>query len=349
VVSSATFEGQPILAVPAPLEEFRMRANRDPSSAARWLAGQADLSRNPAWLEQLALAWAEKDAVGALSWVKGHPADLQPPLLLAIAGQLVSSAPHQALAIATEVHASPLRDDILSRGLAAWAEEDLPASRRWLDSLADPSLREVLQPVFVIQLSIRDPGAALRLATADLSAGRAREDTLASVFTHWAGQDPTAAMNGASALENPAERGSAIAGICSRLGQDDPSGAIRTLVDKGVAEACPDLLQEIAARWLAVEEGKAADWINLQPDGEIRDLLVKQMAIARSQSDPAEASRLLAARIPPGPVHDEAALSILRHWAVRNPRAASRWLATFPSGPFHDSAARVLEEITSRR
>lgn len=344
---SNNFEGE-ASAAPDPLEDFRARAIKDPPAAALWLADQSSLAQDPAWLEQLAVAWTEADPASSLDWARGQPAELQAPLLLAIAGQLVSGSPQEALEIALPVSPSPLRDDILTRALADWASADAAASERWLLSLADTALQEKLRPVLILQLATRDPAAAVNLARENLSAGRSREDTLASVFLRWTGEDPTAALAGASALENPAERGQAIAIVCTRLGQEDPSAAIRTLVGQGVADSYPDVLQQIAARWLAVGEKGAGEWIELQPEGEIRDLLIKQMAITRSQSDPAEAARLIAGRIPPGPVHDEAALSILRHWAIRDSRAASRWVATFPAGAFHDHAARELEEITSR-
>lgn len=343
-----TFEGEPV-AVSTPLEDFRTRATKDPASAALWLAAESGLSQDPAWLEQLAIAWSGHDASAALEWARSQPDALQAPLLLAIAGQLVTRASQQALEISLPLSPSPLRDDVLARSLATWAAEDATASEHWLLSLEDTALRDILRPILILQLASHDPAAAVEMARENLSAGRSREDTLARVFLAWTEQDPAAGLTAASALENPAERDQAIAGVCARISQDNPSTAIRTLVSQGVAESAPDLLQQMAARWLAVDESEASEWINLQPEGEIRDLLVKQMAIARSQSDPAGASQLLATRIPPGPVHDEAALSILRHWAIRDPRAASNWLATFPEGAFHQQATSELQEITSRQ
>lgn len=343
-----TFEGEPVSGS-TPLEDFRTRATKDPAAAALWLAEQSGLSQDPAWLEQLVIAWSSHDATAALDWARSQPGELQAPLLLAIAGQLVTRDPQQALQISLQLSPSPLRDDVLARSLAIWAADDAAASERWLLSLEDITLQKTLRPILILQLASNDPAAAVALARQDLSVGRSREDTLARVFLAWTEQDPAAALAGASALDNPAERDQAIAGVCARISQDNPSAAIRTLVSQGVADSCPDVLQQLAARWLAVDESEAIEWINLQPEGEIRDLLMKQMAIARSQSDPAGAAQLIANRIPPGPVQDEAALSILRHWAIRDPRAASIWLATFPESEFHRSAVRELGEIASRR
>ena len=64
-------------AAPAPsatsaLEDFRRRAAADPAAAARWLAAQPTLSASFPWLEQLALAWTERDPDAALRWVREH-------------------------------------------------------------------------------------------------------------------------------------------------------------------------------------------------------------------------------------------------------------------------------------
>ena len=190
------------------LEDFRRRAAADPAAAARWLAAQPTLSASFPWLEQLALAWTERDPDAALRWVREHafvtsatpaspagtaPTDLRSALLLTVAGELVRTRPLDALRAALDAAPSPTRDAVLRRAAADWATRDALAATAWTWEITDPALRSELLTSVIVAVADADPATALIMAEDDLGPGRARDDVFVSIFQRWAQNDLTQA------------------------------------------------------------------------------------------------------------------------------------------------------------
>lgn len=179
------------------LEDFRHRAAADPAAAARWLAGQPTLSLSLPWLEQLALAWTERDPDAALRWVRERsdpaaspPTGLRSALLLTVAGELVRTRPIDALRAALDAAPSPARDEVLRRAAADWATRDALAATAWTWEIGDSVLRTELLTSVIVAVADADPATALIMAEDDLGPGRARDDVVVSIFQRWAQNDP---------------------------------------------------------------------------------------------------------------------------------------------------------------
>ena len=54
---------------------------------------------------------------------------------------------------------------------------------------------------------------------------------------------------------------------------------------------------------------------------------------------------MVAQQIPSGAIQDEAAISVLYQWALKDPQAAMRWAQSFSAGTLRDRAINEVQNI----
>jgi len=77
--------------------------------------------------------------------------------------------------------------------------------------------------------------------------------------------------------------------------------------------------------------------------GDERDRLFSRVAFTRSKENPADAAKLVVEWISPGEVQNEAAISVLHQWALREPNAALAWAQLFPEESLRNRALKEVE------
>ena len=176
-----------------------------------------------------------------------------------------------------------------------------------------------------------DPHAAARFAETNNDAGT-RELILHRVAQLWSERDASAALAWAAGLTNPAERDALVTDVCLQLAERDPAEAVRSLGERVAGEHPHGGLEALAQRWAGRDFIAARDWALSRPDGEQRDRLVARLAFQQTQDAPLEAATLVANEIPEGETQTEAVMTVLHHWAMRDPVAAAKWVGQFPEG-----------------
>lgn len=190
-----------------------------------------------------------------------------------------------------------------------------------------------------------DPSRALARAFA-LEIGSERDSRIRSLLSAWAARDAEAAMSWASALENPAARGSARSTVCLALAEKDPRRAVALALTHGTDQDddC-GLLESLTMRWCEKESEAVLNWAWEQPPGPWRERLLARASFVLSKSDPAAAARLVSG-LEPGTVQDEAAMAVLHQWALLDSSAAFRWAEAFSQPTLRE---RALAEISNLR
>lgn len=260
---------------------------------------------------------------------------------------LIRTSPTKALRIAEQLDASPQRDDLIRRAVAEWSLRDGKGAMRWVLESAEPGLRDELRSIALVHLADHDPAAATEIFTR-LPPSVARTQALASLYQRWAERDPDTARTSATELPDPHERIRALEQVARQLASDDPSKAIRMVIDESIEESTPDLLEELASRWAVSDHTAAQEWLDLQPQGELRDRLMKQVAAVAAREDPRGAAKSVLEKIPAGMTQDEAILSVLNEWLLSDVNAASEWAATFPPGPLRSRADEEIRNAIRR-
>jgi hypothetical protein len=142
-------------------------------------------------LDQVAIAWANRDSGAAATWARelSTDAEKQKSLCL-IAAEAVRAAPIDALRLATELSPGAARDSLIARAAAEWVADDASGATEWARQLPDDSLRCETLAAVAVSLGEREPFRAASLAVRDLPPGRAQSDAVVSIAQRWAQQDP---------------------------------------------------------------------------------------------------------------------------------------------------------------
>lgn len=161
----------------------------------------------------------------------------------------------------------------------------------------------------------------------------------------WSLQDSAAALAWAANIADASQRQQAQEIICLTLAQHDPRRAVQSAIDTGLCDTDAGLLENLTAQWATSDFSAAHDWVRQQEASDWRDDLVARVAFAGSQSDPAAAAQLVVGEMMPGPKQNEAAISVLHQWALRDLSAAAAWADSFPAGNLRTRAQAEIEGI----
>ncbi|RXK55084.1 hypothetical protein ESB00_04060 [Oleiharenicola lentus] len=181
-----------------------------------------------------------------------------------------------------------------------------------------------------------DPSAAGHLALA-WEQGAMRDELLERTIRLWSETDIGGTLTWLTSLLDQGDRDLAALSATTQVAQTDPAGALelaqslRIGLDDGRFE-------RMAQLWAEEFPQDAVDWATAQPAGALRDKLLIRIVHVRAQQDPPEAARLATAQFAPGANRDNAILTVIRHWAVRDQAAATLWAGSFDSGSLRDRA-----------
>ena len=130
--------------------------------------------------------------------------------------------------------------------------------------------------------------------------------------------------------------------ICLQIGQFDPPQALALAESLGGSHT-RNVLENVTQQWAEHDTPAAYAWAASKPAGEERDQLLGRIAYVESKTKPEDAARLVALQISPGATQDEAAISVLYQWSVRDASAAMAWAQSFPEGSFRERAIKEVE------
>jgi hypothetical protein len=160
----------------------------------------------------------------------------------------------------------------------------------------------------------------------------------------WARQNPEDASAWLSNAPAGPKRDTVAEMVCAQLAQTDPAQAV-TLAEH-YAGGCSNLLENLVHQWADQDEPAARDYALNRPAGEERDRLLGRVAFVLSKENPAEAARLVAEQISPGEIQNEAAISVLHQWLLRDTYSAAAWAQLFSASPIRERALKEAENVS---
>ena len=133
--------------------------------------------------------------------------------------------------------------------------------------------------------------------------------------------------------------------VCARVAESNPSEAVS--LAESYSGGCSNLLENLVHQWAERDELAATVFAMQKPSGEERDRLLSRVAFTRSKENPLDAAMLVVEWISPGDVQNEAAISVLHQWALRDPKAALAWAQLFREESLRDRALTEMWNILS--
>lgn len=135
---------------------------------------------------------------------------------------------------------------------------------------------------------------------------------------------------------------------CLTLAEHDPLAAIELALKHNLTDDDPGLLTNLLMQWASRDFDAAYEWTKTQEAGAWRDNTMAHLGYLRAQTDPLAAARLVVADISTGPARDEAIISVVHQWALRDPEAAGLWAGALVDEALRQRAAAEVAGIAAR-
>ena len=244
-------------------------------------------------------------------------------------------APPRVSAVAETVQSSPTAYE-----RQAQLVKDIQDQLNSGDELA----RETVLTDLLPQLVALNPAAAGRLAES-IGSDAGRSDVLRSVAQTWAGIDPAGALAWASQLADSDEQRTTLADVDLQIAQSDPARAVDVAQQYHLNDGLYDVLPSLAVQWANQDLPAALAWAGNLPAGEQRDQIMARIAFIESQNAPVEAGNRVLTEIPPGAAQEEAVMTVIHQWSLKDMSGALGWVQKFPEGSLKDRALTELAVV----
>ncbi|HXT12625.1 MAG TPA: hypothetical protein VN873_13760 [Candidatus Angelobacter sp.] len=195
--------------------------------------------------------------------------------------------------------------------------------------------------------STRLPGqvASIRLEPVAADADSAGPDSLedSDQIRAWARSNPGRAREWLASAPEGAKRETVSEMVCLQIAETNAAEAVALAND--YEPGATNVLENLMMQWADQDLQAAYEWAAAKPPGKQRDALLSRIAFVESKTDPKDAATVVAQEIPPGPIQDEAAISVLYQWALKDPEAAMTWAQSFLPGTLHDRAVNEVRKV----
>lgn len=195
-------------------------------------------------------------------------------------------------------------------------------------------------PLGVIDQKASASSQAKAAAAIAMEPGAERETALREVSLQWATAAPDLAEAWALTLPLPAERQAALSTICLSASDVVPLWAIDMATRNSLGDG---ITQNVSKRWASRDFDSALRWAENLPPGKNRDAFLSAVLVTRAKDEPSQAASLIAGKIPPGDVQNEAVIATVHQWLLKDPDKAGDWIEQFPEGPMREKAIEEYE------
>lgn len=204
-------------------------AKADPLSAMAY----AQESTNGRFASETILtSWATLDPDAAMSWAQSnHTGEGANPFMIGIIRGLAESDPQRATALLKEMPRSRERGDALDAVLPYLLAQGNDATRAWIDSLTDESLRDGAMLRSAERLANEDPEGTVKWLLQN--PGEAADRRMDNVYNTWAGKNEQAALTSYANMPAGPARSNALSGIVTAVASEDPAKAISLMNQYG--------------------------------------------------------------------------------------------------------------------
>ena len=232
-------------------------------------------------------SWASTDPEAAIRWAQSnHEGDGPNPYLPGIIRGLAQSDPARATELLASLPRSVERGRGLDFVLPHLLEQGAIATRAWIAALTDDALKNGAMERVAEKLADSDPAgtASWLLANPGEAANRRMDD----VYGVWANKDQLAALNSFRALPAGDTRSNALRGVISSVAAMDPKAAV-SLLNRYPNDVNDRVVQSVVWHSFGTDPATAAIQIARIGDEQQREQMYRRTLDAWFDRDPASA------------------------------------------------------------
>lgn len=242
-------------------------------------------------IDTILATWASEDPESAIRWAnENHVGDVANPFMPGIIRALATCDPVRATGLLVGMPRSVERGKALDGMLPSLLSQGNDATRRWIESLEDESLRNGAILRVAEKFAESEPEETLAWLRAN--PGEAANRRVDDVFRTWARNNEPAAMEAYRALPEGAERSNALRGIVSNLAASDLRAAV-ALMDQYPADVSERAARHFAWQAFGQNPSIAVDQIARIRDEGTREWMYRRLVGSWLRDDTAAASAWL--------------------------------------------------------
>ena len=197
---------------------------------------------------------------------------------------LIDLDPGAAAALLARIEPGPFRDEYLLRLAQLWAARDPKAALEWASTLEDQSERMSTLQNVCLELAQSSPEAAIQtIESLELTDC---QTSLENMVQLWAGKDVSAATAWALARPEGEQRDSLVARVAYVTAEHNPVEAAKLVVNNiASGESQIEATISILHRWAAQDWNAARQWVDIFPDGPLRQRAYNELAGVKAYAD----------------------------------------------------------------
>jgi hypothetical protein len=320
----------------------------DPQRALEMLADMPPGQSRVSMIGSISSAWMGHDKDAAMAWINGLPATDRSRALQNVTWQLGQEDPAKAAELLSSLPISSQTSHQFSQLAGQWAQQDLAAARKWVESLPAGRTREQAKTGIISTLTQHDPAKAASMLDGAAVTNQ-NSHQVGTIVGDWIKTDQTAALAWLNSLDL---RGDAQRNVHSQflnnwVNEDAPAASRYALgiQDESVRQQA---ISSLVGAWGRNNPQAAREWITTSLEGDSKNTALKSLIQNLSHQDHTTALRYYqeaTAGLSPEAVEKNfgsTASQIARNWIQHEPKAAGQWVMTLPEGESRANSVRSL-------
>jgi hypothetical protein len=352
----------------------------DPQRAMDMLAELPNGKDRSTILSSFSSSWMSQDSEAAMAWIKTLPPSDQQKAMENGYWQLIREDPAKAAEIMTTLPATNRNSHYFSQLASEWAQHDVDAAKRWVDSLPAGRAREQAMQGMIQSIAQNDPAKAASmispedingnnshlvgtllgqwvrtdqkaamdwLGTLDLR-GNNQQNAISQLMHSWADEDVAAASRYALGIEDEKSRKQAITPMVYAWAQNDPEAAKEWLVGNLDGDARNESFNQLIQNLSYHDHATALRYYqeataNLTPEQINKSFsgAASQLASAMAEFDPQAAGQWVLS-MPEGETRANTLNNMVQNWVYNDIKGAAEFVNTLPAGKERDRAVEPL-------
>lgn len=206
----------------------------------------------------IATEWARQDSAGAMKWAQSLEGRDQREAISGIVTEAAKEDPAAAAAMLSSISDEDSKKDAQNSIAREWGKQDWGGAKAWIAGLPTDQ----------------------------------QEDATARALRGLADSDPEAAAANLTSLAEGDARDNAAESIAREWSREDPAAAANWLMESGSANAQEDGIGRVVSTWVGQDSAAALQFVNAQPEGDIRDEAASSFVMANQSGDVQENLKL---------------------------------------------------------
>lgn len=320
----------------------------DPQRALDMLDGMPPGQSRASMLASITSAWMSRDSDAAIAWINSLPAADRSKALQNGIWQLVQEDPGKAATLLSSLPANNQTVHQFSNLASQWAQQDLDAAQRWVESLPAGRTREQAMNGIIGTSAQTDPAKAAGILGGAVVTNQ-NSYQVGMVVGEWIKTDQTAALAWLDSLDL---RGDAQRNVHSQFLQnwvnEDAPAASRYALGIQDEKSRQQAINSLVGAWGNNDPVAARDWIMNSLEGDAKNRSLNSLIQNLTHQDYATALQYYqeaTANLAPEAIDKtfgNTASRIASNWVQHDPKAAGQWVMSLPEGETRANSIRSM-------